>query len=903
MALAVGTRLGPYEILSAIGAGGMGEVYKARDTRLDRVIAVKILPPSLAGDLHFRERFDREARALSSLSHPHICTLFDVGRQDDHDFLVLEYLEGETLAERLARGGNAGGAALDPAEALKIAIDICDALDKAHSSGIVHRDLKPANVMLTKAGAKLLDFGLAKSAAPVVTPTGLSMLPTTPANLTAHGTILGTFQYMAPEQIEGLEADARTDIFAFGALLFEMLTGRTAFQGKTRASLLGAILKDEPPAVSQVQRAAPATLDRIVATCVAKDPDDRYQSARDLSRDLKWAASGSTKNPTARTIASRVGSNRVAWLVAGLSTLALIATAVIAARRGGAVTTAGPPIQFTIAPPDNTSFGGPPAGGTGTAAQVAVSPDGQNIVFVAGTPAAYKIWLRPIGTLTATPIPGTEGGAFPFWSPDSRFIGFFAAGKLKKVRADGGIPIVLCDAPFGRGGSWNRDNVILFTPSSFGTGLARVSSAGGRPTVVTTLNPATGETSHRWPQFLPDGTHFLYTVTTGICCPPVKPARIRVGSLDASEATSDLLEVESAVSYASGHLLYARDERLMAQRFDPDARRTNGDAFPVVEHVGTEGSRYMSASASQSGALVYAQGLSETTQQLTWFDREGNALGTVGEGAPYINLSLSPDESRVVVARRTDSSDNLDIHIIDVARNVTSRLTTDPGLEASPIWSPDGTSVVFEAQRAEKRSLRRKSINGTADESLAEASGNLTPNSWSADGRFIAYSHTEAATPPDIWILPMFGDRKPSPLVQTPFLDTSAMFSPDGRWIAYASSEGDQLNIFVQPFPATGKRYPVSANGGSHPVWRADGKELFYLRADATMMAVPIKATGEFDAGVPQALFRTGAARFNNSQIYAVTKDGKRFLINTRSPHDSAAPLTVVLNWTAAIQK
>jgi eukaryotic-like serine/threonine-protein kinase len=908
MSLAKGSRLGPYEIVSAIGAGGMGEVYKAKDTRLDRTVAIKVLAASLAADPQLRDRFEREARAISSLNHPHICTLFDVGHHDGVDFLVLEYLEGETLAERLARGSG-----LDPNDALKIAIDICDALDKAHRSGIVHRDLKPANVMLVRRGgpsappdAKLLDFGLAKSASPAVATSGLSMLPTTPPNLTAQGTILGTFQYMAPEQIEGLEADARTDIFAFGALLFEMLTGRTAFEGKTRASLLGAILKDEPPAVSRVQPLAPAALDRIISTCLAKDPDDRYQSARDLLRDLTWVASGSSDGAAARDVTPPARSHRVAWLVAAVATIALIATAVIALRRASEVTPAAGPVQFTIVPPENTSFGGPAEGGTGIATQVAMSPDGRNIVFVAGARPAYQIWLRPVAALAARPISGTEGGTFPFWSPDSRFIGFFAAGKLKKVQIAGGPPIVLCDAPSGRGGSWSRDNVILFSPSSAaGTGLLRVSSAGGGPAVVTTVDPATGETNHRWPHFLPDGRHFFYTASTGPCCPASKPSTIRIGSLDPADAAITLLQAESSVSYASGHVLFARDETLMAQPFDPGTRQPKGDAFPLAEHVSREGSRYVGASVSENGTLVYARGGSLATQQLTWFDRAGRALATLGEAAPYENFALSPDERRVAVAFGTGSPINQDIWIIDIARNVRSRLTVDPGPDRSPVWSPDGTRIAFGSQRSGKASLRQQLINGTAaDESLLEGSGGITPSNWSADGRFIAYTLATGTFPPklDVWVLPLFGDRKPFPLAQTEFNENSGVFSPDGRWIAYTTDEAGQPNVYIQPFLRAGGKYQVSRDGGFQPVWRADGKELFYLGADGTMMAVPIDATGQFDAGVPQALFPTDTLTIV-SPTYAVTKDGKRFLVNARPQQSSVAPLTVVVNWPAAIQK
>ncbi len=898
MSLSPGVRLGAYEIVALVGAGGMGEIYRARDTRLDRTVAIKVLAASLAADAQLRERFDREARAISSLNHPHICTLFDVGHHEGIDFLVLEYLEGNTLAERLAHDG--GGAALDPSEALKVAMEICDALDKAHRTGIVHRDLKPANVMLTKGGAKLLDFGLAKSAAPVVATSGLSMLPTTPPNLTAQGTILGTFQYMAPEQIEGLEADARTDIFAFGALLFEMLTGRTAFEGKTRASLLGAILKDEAPAVSRVRLGMPAALDRIISTCLAKDPDDRYQSARDLLRDLRWVASGPSDGVVAQTVAP-ARSNRLAWLIAAVLAIALVATAVIALRRAGKVMPAAGPVQFTIAPPENTSFGGPPGGGSGAATQVAVSPDGRNVVFVARSQSAHQIWLRSIASLDARAITGTEGGAFPFWSPDSRFIGFFAAGKLKKVSIAGGPPIVLCDAMGGRGGSWSRENVILFTPSQ-ADGLLRVSSDGGAPDIVTKLDPSTGETSHRWPHFLPDGRHFFYTASSGGCCPPAKPGTVRMGSLDPAEAAITLFQAESSAAYAAGHVLFFRDEALMAQPFDLDARQPKGDAFQLVEHVSYETTRYVGASVSQDGALVYGQGDS-LIEQLTWFDRGGRTLATVGDAAPYLSLALSPDEHRVAVGLGTGSPANRDIWIIDVARGVRSRLTFDPGYDLSPVWSPDGMRIAFMGTRSGKFSLRQQLIDRTAaDELLLESSERGPgPRDWSADGRFIAYV-LDSTGDSNIWILPLFGDRKPFLLVQTPFAESSPVFSPDVRWIAYTSNEGGQNNVVLQPFPGPGGKYQVSTSGGGQPVWRADGKELFYLAADGTMMAVPIDATGQFNAGVPQALFPT-RARPGVNQKFAVTKDGKRFLVSTTPQQSGAAPLTVVLNWTAAIQK
>ena len=919
--LTAGARLGPYEIVGPLGAGGMGEVYRARDTRLDRTVAIKVLAAPLAADPKMRERFEREARAISSLNHPHICALYDIGTVDSEpavDFLVLEYLEGETLAERLARSG-----ALAPPDAMRVAIEICDALDRAHRSGIVHRDLKPANVFLARAGGasappgvKLLDFGLAKSAAPVVATTALSMLPTTPPNLTAQGAILGTFQYMAPEQIEGLEADARTDIFAFGAVLFEMLTGRPAFEGKTRASLLGAILKDEPPRVSTLEPAAPKPLDRIVSTCVAKDPDERYQSARDLLRDLKWAAAGVADTASRAPAAAPRRADRLAWYVAAAAVCGAAVAALWAWRTPATKPTTASAALFTIPAPDNTTFGGPLGGGTGSATQLAVSPDGHHLAFVAGKEGIFQLWLRPIASLDMVAIPGTEGAMFPFWSPDNRFVAFFAAGKLKKVQIAGGPPAVLCDAVNGRGGAWNRDNVILFSSGSTGLGLMRVSSAGGAPATVTTLDPATGETNHRWPYFLPDGRHFLYTATTGTCCPAVRPATVRVSSLDSPGSYATLLQAESAVSYSAGHLLFVRDDTLMAQPFDPDRRELHSDPFPLAQHIGSEGSRYISASVSESGTLVYGRGSALASLQLTWVDRAGALLGTVGEPALYINLALSPDERRAAVALATVNPDNRDIWIIDLARNVPTRVTFDPAGDGSPIWSPDGSRVAFQGARDGRVSLRQKVINSSvADEALLQRSGFVEPSDWSADGRMIAFTNAQGSATPsaagrsgnvtassDIWVLPLFGDRKPFPVVQSEFAETSGVFSPDGRWIAYTGTEGITANVYVQPLQGGGK-YQVSRDGGSHPLWRADGRELFYIAPDATMMAVPVAAGNQFEAGAPQALFDSGVQRLNAGRLYGVTKDGKRFIVARRNRVINAAPITAVINWLATVQK
>jgi len=561
-------------------------------------------------------------------------------------------------------------------------------------------------------------------------------------------------------------------------------------------------------------------------------------------------------------------------------------------------------VQFTIAPPEQASFGGPSRGGSGTATQLAVSPDGRHIVFVARAGAAYQIWLRPVATLATTPIPGTDGGTFPFWSPDSRAIGFFADGKLKTVQIAGGTPILLADAPFGKGGTWSRDNVILFAPGPSQTGLLRVSSAGGNPTVATTLDTTAGEDVHRWPHFLPDGRHFFYTAVTGPCCPASTPSVIRIGSLDGPGIDQVLFQAESAVSYGSGHLIFAHEETLMARPFDPDTRQLLGEAFPLAERVTTEGSRYLGASVSENGTLVYGRTAADNPRQLTWFDRTGRELGTLSDAAPYSGLALSPDERHVAVTLETGTPNNVDLWLIDVARKIRSRLTVHPGQERSPVWSPDSARIAFQSSRSRQPiALRQTRSDETGkDELLLEGPGNftMTPSGWSSDGQFIAYTTRGS----NVWILPLFGDRKPFPFADTQFIEASAVFSPDGRWIAYTSNEGGQTDIYVQSFPGPGAKTQVSRDGGTHPVWRADGREVFYLAADGTMNAVPVGAGRSFNAGRPQPLFPSKAWRLTANQVYAVTRDGQRFLVNATPQQSSgAAPLTVVLNWTAAFRK
>jgi Tol biopolymer transport system component/predicted Ser/Thr protein kinase len=889
MALSPGTRLGPYEILSALGAGGMGEVYKARDGRLDRTVAIKILPQALAGDEQFRERFDREARAISHLDHPHICALYDIGEDQGTAFLIMQYLEGETLENCLKKGP------LPLDQALKTAVEIASALETAHRAGIVHRDLKPGNIILTKAGAKLLDFGLAKTTA--VANAGLSMLQTTPAAMTAHGTILGTFQYMAPEQIEGEDVDARSDIFAFGAVLYEMLTGQKAFSGRSQASLLGAILKDEAPRVSVAQPMTPPALDYLVRTCLAKDPDARFQTAHDVALQLRWIGEGGSAAGIPAPVASkRRTRERLAWAVAaGLGVVALGAgaLAVIHLRERPAPAD---PVQFSIAAEQNSAFVLP--------AEFAISPDGRQILFQAassGSSAGQSgamLWVRPLATLTARALPGTEGAAWAsaFWSPDGRYIGFAATGKLKKVDVSGGPPITLAgfSGTFA-GGTWNKQNVIVFGTSE--SPLQKVDAAGGTPTPVTAQDK---DENPRWPWFLPDDQHVLYVSVRG------SGRELRIASLTSTE-TSAVGATESNGFYSSGHLLFVRGGTLMARPFDAEALRPIGEPFPVAEQISTSaGAARASISGSATGVLAYWRGGGLSISRLTWTERTGKTVSVVGDPAAYTNLSLSPDERRVAVALTAGSPVNRDIWVLDLARaDTATRLTFDPGQEGDPIWSPDGSQVVFNSNRSGSwnSGFQRAADGGSDDVPLVKMGRLFDSPDWSHDGRFIVFTGARQEDSNDLWVLPLSGDRKPAPFLQTPFREDSPAFSPDDRWVAYNSDASGRFEVYVRSFPGPGGQYQISRNGGWAPKWRSDGKEIFFLALDGTMMAADVTLGKEVQAAVPQALFPSTLLKGTDRHPYAVTKDGKRFLLRVPDQRQVSVPITVVLNWPALAKK
>ncbi len=899
MALSSGTRLGPYEILGAVGAGGMGEVYKARDTRLERTVAIKVLPSDVSASPEARQRFEREAKMVSQLSHPHICALYDVGREGEIEFLVMEYLEGETLSERLARGP------VPLEQALRHGIEIADALNKAHRQGIVHRDLKPGNVMLTKSGVKLLDFGLAKLRQGESEPLAsrLSALATQGTPLTAEGTILGTLQYMAPEQLEGKEADARTDVFAFGAVLYEMATGLRAFSGRSQASLIAAILEHEPEPVSAVQPMTPPALDRVVKTCLAKDPEERWQTAHDIGVQLRWILEGRSQAdvaaPPGAAATRRKNRERAAWIVSGLLLLALVGSLAVLFRIGRPEPAAAPATRFAILPPGKATFTAP---GESASSQPALSPDGRSLAFVAYAGGGrHLVWVRSLDSLAAKTLDGTEDGSYPFWSPDSKFVGFFAHGKLRRIAVSGGPPQTLCDASAGRGAAWSRDGVILFTPTQRDA-LYRVPANGGAVMQATTLDTPRGEISHRWPSFLPDGRRFLYWTRNR----KASNAGIRVGSLDSKDVTS-LLQADGMAVYARpGHVLFVRQGVLLAQPFDPHSLKLSGEPLRVAEPLGVGSPPgYATYSVADSGVLAYVPGVSPN-RELVWFDRGGKELGSVGEPGVYISPALSPDEKRVAVGIRDIRAASTDIWLIDLARGIRSRFTFSPASGYIARWSPDGSRVMFTSNREGFPDFYEKASSGAGEEKLVFRSDQdkfLTD--WSQDGRFLAYHAPGPRTGWDVWVLPLSGDRKPIPFVQTEFTEAQGQFSPDGKWLAYASDESGLFEVYVRPFPAPGGKWQVSTSGGTQPQWRRDGKELFYLAEDGGLMGVDVKADSTFEAGAPRPLFH---ARFPTAsapflRTYSVTSDGQRFLVTRVMEEDKAIPITVVLNWTADLKK
>jgi tRNA A-37 threonylcarbamoyl transferase component Bud32/dipeptidyl aminopeptidase/acylaminoacyl peptidase len=898
MALTSGTKLGPYEIQSPLGAGGMGEVYRARDTRLDRSVAIKVLPSRLSDQAEARERFDREARAVSSLNHPHICHLYDVGSQDGVSYLVMELLEGESLAERLRRGP------LPLEQVLRCGAEIAEGLQAAHRCGVAHRDLKPGNVMLTKAGAKLMDFGLAKGMTPRNPQTSELTATLTSHNatpLTAQGTIVGTFQYMSPEQVEGKETDARSDIFSLGAVLYEMATGKRAFEGKTMVSVAAAILEKEPEPITTIQPMTPSGLQHVVQGCLAKDPDSRWQSAADIVRELRWiAGSGSQTGAPALRPPSRRWRERAVWGAAVMVLLAACLWALLSRPQRHV-------LRASLLPPANATydligdFSGPPA----------LSPDGTRLVFAAHSAKEQNVlWVRNLEGVVQK-LAGTEGGYCPFWSPDSRFIGFFSAGKLSKIPAGGGPVIALADAANARGGAWGKDNVIVYAPDYRGS-LMRVNATGANvPAQATKIDP-TRHSTHRWPMFLPDGRHFMFLATNhaGVSS---EQNGIYLASLD-DDRSKLVLANDSQAQYAAGYLLFHQQHAVMAQKFDPASGTLSGEQQIVADDVQYDsGTWHTTFTATDDGLFVYEPGSSGIAADygLIWTDRSGKSLGTVGEHTAYKGMRLSPDGKRLVVAI---GDPLIDIWVFDLERGTKTRLTFDPVTHLEPAWSPDGQKVVFMVQNGSRiqsgSTLHARLASGGGQDELllGDDPGSPMTLMWpqiSADGQYLVYQKQNGPDGTSVWAMPLTGDRKPFVVVKPESAEgtvTYSRLSPDGRWLAYSLRDSGREETYVTSFPGGRGRWQVSTEGGTFPVWRGDGKEIFYIGFDGQLHAVEtIPGKENFAAGRSQTLFgvRYVAPYF---APYDVSPDGRRILVAFPLTSESE-PLVLVSDWTAELER
>jgi serine/threonine protein kinase/Tol biopolymer transport system component len=876
MAILPGRRLGPYEILSSVGAGGMGEVYRARDTRLDRIVAIKVLPTHLADRSESRERFEREARTIASLNHPHICTLHDIGQQDGIDYLVMEYVEGETLAHRLLKGP----VPLDLI--LQYAIEIADALDKAHRKGVTHRDLKPGNIMLTKTGTKLLDFGLAKLKQEVAPANmQLSQLPTANDPLTAQGTIVGTLQYMAPEQLEGKEVDARTDIFAFSTVVYEMATGKRAFEGKSQASLIAAILEREPPAMSSLQPMTPPALDRVVKKCLAKEPEKRWQAASDVCDELKWIVEGGSQITSAPTATGKgIRTSRRQGLALGVGALMLVLIASLATWN---LKPSPPqPVARTVI----TLPAGRVLSGFENGTAVAVSPDGTRLAYAATQGGIQRLYLRTMDSLEAQAIPDTEGGSSPFYSPDSQWLGFFGGGKLKKVSVNGGAALTLSDSPFGSGASWDAHGTIIV--AGLGAGLRQVPDAGG------TLQPLTqlknGDSNNRWPEVLPGGKAVLF-VGGSSALPMVSVQSMKLGE------RRDLIQGATYPRYAlSGHLVYARGGSLMAAPFDLKRLEVTGAAVPVVDGVLESRTQAAQYSLSNTGLLVYVSGgLRGAQRRLVWVDRNGAEKPLAAPANAYESPRLSPDGERLAVT--TDGQ----IWLYDLSRETLTRFTFEGNINSRPVWTPDGKRITFYSNKEGRLNIFWQLADGSGGLERLTTSENINiPGSWSPDGQILAFHDADPTTGNDIWMLRL-SDRKAQPFLRTPFNEGNPRFSSDGRWIAYTSDESGRNEVYVQPYPGPGGKWQVSKDGGTEPVWNRNGRELFY-RSGNKMMAVEITTQPNFALSNPRMLFE-GLYALAPVPVsnYDVSPDGQRFLMlkPTEQEQAQAAPtqINVVMNW------
>jgi eukaryotic-like serine/threonine-protein kinase len=900
--LPAGTKLGRYEIRSKIGAGGMGEVYLARDSELGREVAVKVLPSSFSADTDRLRRFQQEACAAGALNHPNILSIYDVGKHDGSPYVVSELLEGDTLRQRIA------GSPLNPRRAIEYALQIANGLAAAHEKGIIHRDLKPDNIFITNdSRVKILDFGLAKLTQ-LDGDQAQTDIPTRRVD-TDPGVVMGTVGYMSPEQLKGRAVDQRSDIFSFGAILYEMLSGRRAFHGESAAETMSAILKEDPPELSETNKAVSPGLERLVHHCLEKNPESRFHSASDLAFALEALTSAQSSGDTTVVSAYTDQPSRgrlkfrdwLGWVAAALLLISTITLAALYFRR---VEPRRETMRFALTAPEKTTFGD----------SLALSPDGRLLAFIAlAATGEPTLWVRTLDSVDAQKLQGTEGAATPFWSPDGRYIGFFAGGKLKTIEASGGpIQILTETSADPRGGTWGPDGTIIFSPNP-GSPLLKVSVKGGPATQITEFDQQRSQTSHRWPWFLPDGRHYLYFGRG-----KKQFEGIFVGSLDTSEKKFLLgsrvrgIYTGTAGDPLRGYLLYIHEGTLLARPFDVSKLEFSGESTTIAQHVLSYPSEFGPTgncviSVSTNGHLVFRTGGPPVTRP-AWEDRAGKGAEPIVPAGVYREPMISADGKKIALSRQLEGAE--DIWLIDASHDVTlTRFTFDPAADVSPIWTPDGSHVIFASNRNGKFELYQKGAGGAgAEELILSADGNCFPHGVTPDGRYVLFEKGGGPRANvDIWAVPTFGDRKPFAIVESDFFETHAQFSGDGHWVAYVSDESGRAEVYVQSFPSSGGKWQISTAGGDQPMWNPRGGELFYMAPDRSIVSVSYKvADHNFQTGQRTALFATRvqpSSMVDDRNSYALSPDGKRFLVNNLVDEVTSTPLTLVLNWDADLKK
>ncbi|HEV8368025.1 MAG TPA: protein kinase [Pyrinomonadaceae bacterium] len=884
MTIAPNTSIADYTIVSKIGEGGMGEVWRAHDAKLSRDVAIKVLPAAFSSDPERLKRFEQEAQAAGALNHPNILVIYHIGTHEGSPYIVSELLEGETLRERM------GGVALPQRKAIDYSLQLAHGLAAAHEKGIVHRDLKPENIFITKDGrVKILDFGLAKLLGAGDSYQSQTEVPTRRVD-TDPGVVMGTIGYMSPEQLRGRPADHRSDIFSFGAILYEMLSGKRAFRGESTADTMSAILREDPSDLSSSNRNIAPALERVVNHCLEKNPEERFHSASDLGFAIEALSGSGRMSDSTETVLHAIPAGQknrrelIAWLVAAVALIGLVLLATLYLRRPEETEKQ---MRFVVALPEKVS----------EVAFPIISPDGNSIAFLGTSEGRRMLFVREINSLTAKPLNGTEDSSFPFWSPDGRQLAFFSHGKIAKIDINGGTPQALCDAQSGGGGSWNRNGVILFAVDN--RPLQRVSaSAGGVSSTVIPLDQSRKETAHFWPHFLPDGEHFLYQSWTG----RAEESAIYVASLDGKDRKL-LVKTDSNAAYATpGYLLFARATTLLAQPFNLRSLELSGEPVTVADQVTfTENYSLSNFSVSDTGVLVFWGG-SVVNRQLIWFDRSGKQLDLVGPPGEYNDLVLSPDEKRLAV-QRIDGN-NSDLWMFDLARNLPSRFTFETSGEDDPVWSPDGNTLVFSVSNEGPFDLYKRLSSGTGKQELVSKTPESKEGSdWSPDGKFILLDVYSEKSGLDIWVLPLFGDGKPYALLNSRFQEGQGHFSPDGKWVAYTSNESGRNEVYVRRFPECDNQMQISTDGGAQPHWRKDGREFFYIASDRKLMAVDVTLGTSLQVGTPKPLFTTRIMRYEAPNRYVVSGDGQKFLVNSAVEESNPTPITVVLNWASGLKK